>query len=132
MATLTDLHGRSKVLARVIFQQLGPSKGNSLMLLECSKLMAPVVGVRGFPARDYVIPGRDGGEPGGREKFRVVVTRPGPGLGSARPPFLLCFLCLFQYVRNVEFRYFREVFVGVSTCINPNIYRLQSYSCPEY
>ena len=91
MATLTDLHGRSKVLARVIFQQLGPSKGNSLMLLECSKLMAPVVGVRGFPARGYVIPGRDGGEPGGREKFRVVVARPGPGPGSARPPFLFVF-----------------------------------------
>ena len=30
------------------------------------------------------IPGRDGGGPGGREKFRVVVARPGPG--SARMP----------------------------------------------
>ncbi len=47
------------------------------------------IGVRGFPARGYFIPGRDGGGAGGREKFRVVVAvvvRPGPGL--ARPPFL--------------------------------------------
>ncbi len=46
------------------------------------------IGVRGFPARGYFIPGRDGGGPGGREKFRVVVAvvaRPGPGPGSALP-----------------------------------------------
>ncbi len=32
-----------------------------------------LIGVRGFPARGYFIPGRDGGV-GGQKKFRVVVA----------------------------------------------------------
>ncbi len=57
------------------------------------------IGVRGFPACGYFILGRDGGGAGGREKFRVVVAvvaRPGPGPGSARPPFFCFLFFVFQ------------------------------------
>ena len=43
------------------------------------------IGVRGFPARGYFIPGRDGGGlVAGKSSVsssRVVVARPGPGPG---------------------------------------------------
>ena len=52
----------------------------------------------GFPCTRLFHPWARWGGPGGQEKFRVVVARPGPGPGSARPFF-------FKTLQDVTGRY---------------------------